>query len=351
MKKSLWRKVFAQQIAVFFVSGLFVLGGFLTNTQSASALTAADMSATQCQALATGADCLSASSCDGSYTILAPSKSCDVNWSPYAGKCCVKTASFTCPGTCKSSIDTSAGEWNHQGGSQACAFKSPATPLCAMQSIGTGTPTPGATSTNVGTGTPTPGATSTNVGTGTPTPGTGVTTGGATSVSFANPLQFNTVQDVLGSLLLTLRGIIVILAIIFIVIGAVLYITSAGDSKRIETAKSAITASMIGLALGIAAPSFLKEISTILGWNAAPVEVSGALSLTAILTNVLTFLTGIVGILAIIMLVIGALMYLSAAGDEDRIDDGKKIVKFSIIGIIIAFAALIIVKQIAGFFL
>jgi type IV secretory pathway VirB2 component (pilin) len=79
--------------------------------------------------------------------------------------------------------------------------------------------------------------------------------------------------------------------------------------------------------------------------------VSGAISLTAILTNILTFLTGIAGILAIIMLIIGAIMYLSAAGDEDRIDTGKKIVKFSIIGIIIAFSALLLVKQIASLFI
>jgi hypothetical protein len=44
------------------------------------------------------------------------------------------------------------------------------------------------------------------------------------------------------------------------------------------------------------------------------------------------------------------LMYLTSAGDEDRIDDGKKIVKFSIIGIIVAFSAMLIVKQIAVLF-
>jgi hypothetical protein len=163
-------------------------------------------------------------------------------------------------------------------------------------------------------------------------------------------LKFNTVEGVLGSLLFTLRSIIVLLAIIFIIIGALLYITSAGDSKRTTAGKVAITAALIGLILVIAAPSFLKEISSILGWNNVPGNVSASLSLSAILTNVLNFLLGIVGIIAMIMLVIGSLMYLSAAGDEERIDTGKSIVKYSIIGIIIAFSALILVKQIATFF-
>ena len=50
------------------------------------------------------------------------------------------------------------------------------------------------------------------------------------------------------------------------------------------------------------------------------------------------------------MLVVGAFMYLTAAGDEDRIDTGKKIVKYSIIGIAIALAALVLVRQVASFF-
>lgn len=156
----------------------------------------------------------------------------------------------------------------------------------------------------------------------------------------------------MGSLLGTLRGIIVVLSIVFIVIGAILYITSAGDEGRMKTAKAAITASMIGLALGIAAPSFLKEIGQILGWGAVNnTEVSGAKTLTEIATNVLNFLLSIVGILGIIMLVVGGIMYLTAAGDENRIDTGKSIVKYSIIGIIVALASLVLVSQIANFFL
>ena len=104
-------------------------------------------------------------------------------------------------------------------------------------------------------------------------------------------------------------------------------------------------------AIGLAAPSFLKEIGSVLGWGAVNSSaVAGAVTLSQIATNVLNFLLSIVGILAIIMLVVGGIMYLTAAGDEDRIDSGKKIVKYSIIGIVVALAALVIVSQIAAFF-
>lgn len=174
----------------------------------------------------------------------------------------------------------------------------------------------------------------------------------STSITFTNPLQYDTVEEVLDSILDTLRNIIVILSLVFIVIGAILYITSAGNDKQMTMAKGAVTAAMIGLAIGLAAPSFLKEIGTVLGWDASVNQdaVADAQTLSQIARNVLDFLLSIIGVLAIIMLVVGGIMYLTAAGSEDQLDTAKKIVWYSIIGIAVALAALVIVSQIAEFF-
>ena len=180
--------------------------------------------------------------------------------------------------------------------------------------------------------------------------GSGTNGGGTASINFPNPLTFNTFQDFFTGVLSYLQGIIVLLALLFIVIGGVMYITSAGDDKRITAAKATITAAMIGLAIGIAAPTFLKEIAKILGWSGNQTAISGAPALSTIILNALNFLLGVTGVLAIIMLVIGGFMYLTAAGDEKRVDTAKDIVKNSIFGIVIVLSALIIVKQIAAFF-
>lgn len=173
---------------------------------------------------------------------------------------------------------------------------------------------------------------------------------GMINVEVTNPLDFDTVDDFLARVLGFLQTFIVSLALIFIVIGAFLYIASGGDSGQIETAKKCITAALIGLALGIAAPAFLRQISDILGWvSTPPGGVGTSLSLIEIATNILNFLLSVVGVMALIMLVVGAIMYLTSAGDEDRIDTGKKIVKYSIIGIAIALASLVLVRQIASF--
>lgn len=184
------------------------------------------------------------------------------------------------------------------------------------------------------------------------TPGPGNTSGPTSSITieFPNPLEYDSVEGFLGNVLSTIRSIIIVLSIIFIVLGGIFYITSAGNDKRMTAAKGAIFASMIGLAIGIAAPSFLKEIYNIMGGNSSEIDTSSltGLTLTEIALNFLNFLLSIIGALALIMLIIGGVMYLTSAGDEDRVKTGKKIVTYSIIGIAIALASLVIVKQVAS---
>ncbi|HOF42481.1 MAG TPA: pilin [Candidatus Moranbacteria bacterium] len=190
---------------------------------------------------------------------------------------------------------------------------------------------------------------------------TAPSTGSASGVvEFTNPLRFTTVEGFLGSILLALQRIIVTLALVFIVIGAVLVLTSAGSPDMVERGKKSITAAIIGLAIGIAAPSILKELAGILGWgpvssNCNPGDVNcesvdAALTLSQIAVRTLNFLLGIAGILALIMIVIGGIVYLTSAGDPERADRGKKTFTYSVIGIIIALSAMVIIRQIAEFF-
>jgi len=174
---------------------------------------------------------------------------------------------------------------------------------------------------------------------------------GNNNIVFENPLQHDTVDTLLAALLGRLQGIIVVISMVFIVIGGLIYITSAGNESRMTMAKGAISAAVIGLAVGVAAPSFLKEIYIALGQRASiPPEVSGSIGIAQIAVNVLNFLLGIVGTIAIIMLVLAGMMYLTSAGSESRIETAKKMTTWSVVGIAIALAALIIVRQVANFF-
>ncbi len=168
------------------------------------------------------------------------------------------------------------------------------------------------------------------------------------TVKYPNPLFTADLPALIAKFLTELQNLIAILAIIFIVIGAFLYITSAGDTGRVELGKKCILGALIGLALGIAAPMFFREIGTMLG-IITPLVPAGP-SLLDMTMGVVNFILSVIGVIALIMLVIGAFMYLTAAGDESRIDTGKNIVKYSIIGITVSLASIVLVRLVVGFF-
>lgn len=153
------------------------------------------------------------------------------------------------------------------------------------------------------------------------------------------------------ALLYGLQGLVIILSLVFIVLGGVFYMTSAGSSGQITTAKNMIWAAIIGLAIAFLAPTFLKEIATVLGWGEKlPDEVEAAKPAAQILVDVLNFLLSLVGVLAIIMLVIGGITFFTAAGDTGKVGTAKKIIGYALLGILVALASLVIVRQIAEFF-
>lgn len=172
---------------------------------------------------------------------------------------------------------------------------------------------------------------------------TSATTSTSTT-TFPNPIPFTTLPQLLGSIMSNLMGIIAIVAVIFIVIGGIMYLVSGGNEAAITRAKKTIAGAVIGLAIALAAPTFLKEIYNILGKDSSVIT---GLTFYQIAANVLNFLLSILGIIAIISLIVGGGMYLTAYGDEDRIQKGKNIITYAIIGIIIALAALVIVRQVS----
>lgn len=169
------------------------------------------------------------------------------------------------------------------------------------------------------------------------------------TITFTNPLTYTTVDGVLGSFLNHMQASIVVIAMVFLVLGGLLYIFSTGNESRMKTAKAAIAAALIGLAIAIAAPSFVREIYTVLG-SPPPGMTATAPTLATIALNTLNFLLSVVGTAAIIMLVAAGIAYMTASGNEGQIETAKKMTKWAIVGIAVALGALVLVKQVASFF-
>lgn len=164
------------------------------------------------------------------------------------------------------------------------------------------------------------------------------------SVVFENPISSSSVSGLLAQVLSALRSLIIVLATVFIVIGGIMYMISAGNSGMAERAKKIITASLIGLVIALSANTFIIEI-----WNILkPTDMSkpAGLGLVAIATNVLSLLVSLVWVLGVIGMVIGGGFMLTAYGNEERAKKGKTVFTYSILGVVISLSALIIVGQI-----
>jgi len=160
---------------------------------------------------------------------------------------------------------------------------------------------------------------------------------------FKNPISAENIQGVFTNISTYLKGIAGVIAVIFIVIGGIMYMLSGGSTEMAERAKKTIIYAMAGLAIVIGSSVILSEIQSILGSGSS---TSGGLATIA--KNVLNLLLSIVGSLAIIAMVIGAIWMFTGAGDQDRYELGKKTVIYAIIGTAVAVGSLIIAQQVSS---
>ena len=63
-----------------------------------------------------------------------------------------------------------------------------------------------------------------------------------------------------------------------------------------------------------------------------------------VVTNVLSVIIGMVGIIAVIFIVIGGIKYMTSAGEPEKIKSAKKTIGYAILGIIISALAFAIVN-------
>ena len=172
-------------------------------------------------------------------------------------------------------------------------------------------------------------------------------------ISITNPVGTPTLTGFFENIMSHLLSVIAYVAVLFIVIGGIMYVMSGiggGNDSLKKLAQNTLTFAIIGLALAVAGPSFLKELKTIvLGSPTAPVPINlnQAPSLVDIVRRALSFLLSIVGVLAIMGLVLGGIMYIFAAGSVDVAKRATKMIGYSLLGIVVSGTALIVVRKVA----
>ncbi len=71
-------------------------------------------------------------------------------------------------------------------------------------------------------------------------------------------------------------------------------------------------------------------------------------SLRQLVLTFLNFFLGFLGLISVIMIIYGGVLYVTAAGEQEKVDKGKKIIMYAIVGIVIILLAFAIVSTVLG---
>lgn len=161
-----------------------------------------------------------------------------------------------------------------------------------------------------------------------------------------NPLTgVESVSQLIEKVINGIGKIIGILVVFSIVVGAMVYVTSAGNLNSMQLGKSIVTYALIGFAVVIILPRITQEVAVFIG-SGGPFEFGQVRGVKEIIQAILNFLLTVVVILSSIGFVISGVMYVIATGDTQRKSLAKEYIFYCIMAVVISGGSLIILSQI-----
>ncbi len=123
-------------------------------------------------------------------------------------------------------------------------------------------------------------------------------------------------------------------------------------NKKLVKQAAIVFALMVG---AISLMSFLPvagAASSLLNATDNPDAVStatgGASSLRQLVLTMVNYFLGFLGLVAVLMVIYGGVTYVTAAGKDDAVEKGKKIIMYALVGLIIVLLSFVVVNFILG---
>lgn len=136
------------------------------------------------------------------------------------------------------------------------------------------------------------------------------------------------------------------LSLIYIIIAAIRLTTSSGDPGAIATGRKTIIFAVVGLIISVMG----MVITSIVQTQAARVagEADPFFGPNGVVTVVVEKLGFAVGVASVIMLIIGGIRFTTSGGDPQSAKAARNTIVYAIIGLIVAFAAALMVSLVLG---
>lgn len=82
------------------------------------------------------------------------------------------------------------------------------------------------------------------------------------------------------------------------------------------------------------------------GLNPVAEETGGETELLDLVLRIINFFLGFLGILAVIMVIYGGIRYVTSAGNDEGVGAAKKIILYSVVGLIIVLLSFVIINTV-----
>ncbi len=165
-----------------------------------------------------------------------------------------------------------------------------------------------------------------------------------------------------GNFINAILGVVGIVFVIVLIYAGILYMTAEGAEEKVVQAKRMISAALIGIVIIVAAYAIsifvITQLTKVVGFittayaagasetleglgKAGGAAGFGATPQTSaeLIANVISAILALTGIVFVIILVYGGILYLTAQGEEERVTKAKQMMANAVIGIIIIVAA------------
>lgn len=158
------------------------------------------------------------------------------------------------------------------------------------------------------------------------------------------------IRNITASLISVVIGLLGTACVVLVIYAGVTWMTAQGNADKIDTAKKTMANAAIGLVIVLSSYSIVQyfggELYSATGtglgvdlFNAEQAGLGSGQNPDVLVGTVGALIVGIMSLVAVVMVMVGGVMWMTSAGNEDRVDTAKKIMRAAFIGLAILLSA------------
>lgn len=186
----------------------------------------------------------------------------------------------------------------------------------------------------------------------------------AQATELPNPLGINCgsdnrvcIQTLLTNVSRAAIGLIAIVATFMFILGGFLILTAGGSSNKVDMGKKVLQYATIGIVVIMFSASLLQFIFGTVGAKKDILENVNSTAqdvglqntdVTNLTTNLMLIALGLLGIVAVAMMIISGYLWITAGGNDERVRKARAIMFSAVIGLVVVLLSWAIIQYVIG---